>query len=276
VEGRAVKKDVNLYDSHYSRVEEEVYRAVRLEAYGEDLGQTSWTTAKEVDEFGRWLGLTQGQRVLEVACGSGGVSVRLAENFGVSVSGVDVNPSAVAAATERARARGAQDRVEFRAADADERLPFPDASFDAVFCNDAANHFRDRKHVLTEWHRVLRAGGKCLYTDPIVVTGCVSSAEIAARSSIGFYVFMPPGVNEALLRAAGFRVRLTADVTENSVLTSRRWREARSAHRDALLRLEGEAQFDGIQRFLETVHTLVSERRLSRFAFMGEKAEPGA
>jgi SAM-dependent methyltransferase len=267
-----MKPPVDLYDSHDGNVEAEVYRAVRLETYGEDLGQTSWITAAECDEFCRWLGLRSGQRVLEVACGSGGTAVRMAESFGVSVTGVDINPAAIVAATNRARARTVQDRAHFRAADATEALPFPDESFDVLFCNDSINHLRDRLRVLADWHRVLRPGGRCLYTDPTVVTGWLSNAEIAARSSIGFFLFIPKGFNEAALCAAGFRLVLTADVTAGVSRSSQRWREARSRHRGALCEIEGQTKFEEIQQFLTTVHTLASEGRLSRFAFMGEKA----
>lgn len=266
-----MKNPVDLYDSHYGNVEADIYRAVRIEAFGEDLGQTSWITARECDEFCRWLDLRADQRVLEVACGSGGTAIRIAERFRVSVVGVDINASAVLAATTRARARTVHDRVEFQVADANHALPFPDESFDALFCNDSINHLRDRTRVLAEWHRVLRPGGRCLYTDPIVVTGCLSNAEIEARSSIGFFLFTPKGCNEAFIRAAGFRSVLTADVTASVSLTSQRWHEARSERREALCELEGETRFEELQRFLTMVHTLASEGRLSRFAFMAEK-----
>ena len=267
-----MKKPVDLYDSHYEQVEAEVYRAVRAEAFGEDFGQTSWITAAECDEFSRWLGLKADQRVLEIACGSGGTAVRIAEGFGVSVVGVDINPSAVRAATDRARTRRVLDRVEFRVADANEVLPFADESFDAVFCNDAINHLRDRPRVLADWHRVLRPGGRCLYTDPVVVTGCLSNAEMEARSSVGFFLFTPKGFNEASAVAAGLRLVLTADVTAGISRTSLRWHEARSKRREALCGVEGETQFEELQSFLMVAHTLASEGRLSRFAFLAEKA----
>jgi hypothetical protein len=132
---------------------------------------------------------------------------------------------------------------------------------------------RDRHRVFADWYRLLRPGGRCLYTDPIVVTGVLSNAEIAARSSIGFFVFTPLGVNEALLRAAGFRVVLTADVTESVHATSARWQDARARRRAELCELEGETGFEELQRFLATVSVLAGERRLSRFAFLAEKGE---
>lgn len=263
---------VNLYDSHYGKVEADVYREIRAETYGEDLGQTSWITAEECDALASRLGLAPGRRVLEVACGSGGVSARLATRLGASVVGIDVNAAAVAAATARATAAGCSDRAEFRVADADRVLPFPDAWFDAVFSNDSINHLRDRRRVFSEWHRLLKPGGRCLYTDPIVVTGPLSNAEIAARSAIGFFLFMPVGANEELLRQAGFRVLEVADSTAPVARVAERWRAARGRRRERLCQLEGESEFERLQEFLSTVHRLASERRLSRFAFLAEKA----
>ena len=264
-----MKPPVDLYDSHYDRLDDEVYRSIRTETFGVDLGQESWITADECDRFCDWLGLAAGQRVLEMACGSGGVAARIAANRGASVVGTDVNAFAIRAATARTATAAAQ--LEFLTANADERLPFPDASFDAVICNDAINHFRDRPAVLAEWRRVLRAGGRCLFTDPVVVTGLVSQAELEARSSIGFFLFSGVGANEALLQAAGFRLERTADLTDAVAQVSRRWRAAREKWRSQLIRLETEAGYEAVQRFLAAVHVLAFERRLSRIAYVGRR-----
>ena len=113
-----------------------------------------------------------------------------------------------------------------------------------------------------------------LYTDPVVVTGPVSNAELATRSSTGYFEFCPPGVNEQLIGQAGFELVRAEDVTENEVEVSRRWHAARQRRAAELTRLEGGETFAGLQRFLATMHRLTSERRLSRFAYLGRK--PGA
>ena len=264
-----MKARVDLYDTHYDRLEHEVYRSIRARTFGVDLGQESWITAEECDRFGDWLGIEAGQRVLEVACGSGGIATRIASLKGASVVGTDINALAIGAARKRAESQGLAGTVEFLTADADSGLPFPDRSFDAVLCNDAINHFRNRRQVLQEWSRVLRVDGRCLFTDPVVVTGLVSNEELAARSSIGFFLFSVPGANDALLRAAGFEVERTMDVTANLVETSRRWREARADRRADLAALETEATFEAIQKFLAAVHALAADGRLSRFAYVG-------
>lgn len=150
-------------------------------------------------------------------------------------------------------------------------MPFPDESFDVVFCNDSINHLPGRMEVLRDWHRVLRPGGRVLFTDPIVVTGQLTNEEIRARSAIGFFLFTPLGCNERLLAESGFVVRDVRDLTGAVASVSRRWRDARDKRREALVRLEGEQGFEGLQRFLDAVYTLAGERRLSRIMYLAAK-----
>ena len=266
-----MSKDVDLYDSHYGHLEADPQVEVRRQTYDEDLGQASWITLAEAREFFGALELGLGHRALEVACGSGGITCRIAVETGAQCVGVDINPQGIAAAARTAQEQGLSSRVSFQLADAGRWLPFPDESFDAIFCNDSINHLPGRLEVLQDWYRLLRPGGRLLFTDPIVVTGQLSNDEIRARSSIGFFLFTPVGCNERLLAESGFRLREVRDVTEAVASVSRRWRDARDERRAALVRLEGEEGFEGLQRFLDAVYTLASEGRLSRYAYLASK-----
>lgn len=262
---------VNLYDNVYGDFGSTAEAAVRREAYGEDLGQSSWLTAREWLEFADQLGVLPESEVLEVGSGSGGPAVYLAATRGCRVTGVDINEHGVRNARKLAQDRGLTERARFEAVDASRPLPFPDGHFDAVVSNDAMCHITNRLAVLRDWHRVLRPGGRALFSDAMVLTGVVSHEELATRSSIGFYLVVPPGVNESLLREAGFTVQAVQDVTANEVEVASRWLQARARHREALVAREGEANFDGLQRFLQCVHTLSAEGRLSRYAYLAEK-----
>jgi SAM-dependent methyltransferase len=262
--------DVDLYDSHYAHLTSKALSDVRRETYDEDLGQSSWITLAEAREWFGLLSLAPGRRVLEVACGSGGMTRRMAEETGATAIGVDINVHGIEAATAAANRAGATS-VSYQVVDAGTRLPFPDASFDALFCNDAINHLPGRVGVFAEWHRVLKPGGRLLFTDPIVVTGPITNEEVRVRSSIGFYLFVPAGWNEAQLERTGFVVEAIHDVTAAETSVSGKWRDARARRREALVALEGERDFDGLQRFLETVWTLSREKRLSRFAYVAQK-----
>ena len=101
--------------------------------------------------------------------------------------------------------------------------------------------------------------------------GLVTKEEFATRSSTGDFAFGPPGANETLIREAGFELVQVDDVTNNETEISRRWHDARQRRAPDLIQLEGEETFEGLQRFLATVHRLTSERRLSRFAYIGRK-----
>ena len=262
---------VDLYDNAYSHFTNSAEAAVRQQTYGEDIGQSSWMTAQEWLGFADQLKVTASTRVLEVGSGSGGPATYLAMKRGCRITGVDINQHGVQNGTQLAKARGLSDRVEFRAVDAGAPLPFKPDTFDAVVSNDAMCHIRRRADVLRDWHRVLRPAGRALFTDAMVITGPVSHEELATRSSIGFYLFVPPGENERFLREAGFEVLEVQDLTPSAADISRRWHDARAEHREVLISSEGRENFDGLQRFLACVHTLSTERRLSRFSYLAKK-----
>jgi SAM-dependent methyltransferase len=261
----------DLFDSTYAHFTHDVLAAVRKETFGEDIGQNSWTTVDEYERFITWLGVARNHHVLEVASGSGGPALFLARAARCRVTGIDSNEAGVATATDAADRAGMSEQVRFKLADATAGLPFDRNSFDGLICIDSMNHFPDRLAVLREWCRVLRPRHRAVFTDPVVITGPITNDELALRSSIGLFVFVPSGLNEALIQQAGFRLVRQEDVSENAALVAGRWHDARDAHREDLTRIEGEERFEGLQRFFDAVHRLTRERRLSRIAYVAEK-----
>jgi ubiquinone/menaquinone biosynthesis C-methylase UbiE len=264
---------VDLYDNAYANYGAEAYWQIRVETYGDDFGQTSWVTTAESKEIPRSLGLTPNSYVLEIGCGSGQYALQVAETVGCRLVGVDINQPGIDNANQLAAARKMSGQVRFERCDASKKLPFDNATFDAAFANDVLCHIPNRHGVLRELHRVIRAGGRLLFSDALIVGGMISHQEIAARSSIGYYVFSPPGENERLLQQEGFRVMSATDTTENAAQIARRWHDARQKRRDELLAIEGEGTFSGVQQFLSTVHTLTSEGRLRRYVYLAEKPD---
>lgn len=263
------------YDTHYGNFETELYAEIRREAFGEDIGQNSWLTASEFDEFLRWLDLSAGKSALDVACGSGGPALRMMASTGCFVVGIDLNGQAISVAKSIASQQEFNGRGEFYVMDATEQLPFSDAQFDAIICIDAIHHFPDRPLVIAEWTRLLRPGGRLLLTDPATVTGQLTSEEVAVRSSSGYFLFVPKGYDEDLITQAGLRLLTCKDVTANMAEIAERRRAVRASRSLRLRNVEGDQAYELQQNFLKVAACIAKEGRLSRFVYLAEKHVQG-
>lgn len=104
------------------------------------------------------VGVRQGDRVLDLACGTGAVTRIAAARATVrgSVTGVDVNGDML---EEARRASGIAPAITWRRSDAHDLGP-PDHAFDVAFCQQGLQFFADPSAVLREVHRVLSPGGR--------------------------------------------------------------------------------------------------------------------
>jgi 2-polyprenyl-3-methyl-5-hydroxy-6-metoxy-1,4-benzoquinol methylase len=264
---------VRHYDANYGNFQTELYAEIRREAFGEDIGQSSWLTADEQDRFLGLLELSPGKRLLDVACGSGGPALRIATKTGCSLVGIDMHEDAVSTANSLAAQDGLSGRAEFRVANGAEPLPFADTFFDAITCIDAINHLPDRPRVLSDWARLLKPGGRLLFTDPITVTGPLTNEEIAVRGSIGFFLFVPLDYDRTVIADCGLRLLVCEDVTANMAEMAERRGAARASRSHLLSEIEGAETYNGQQTFFAVAARIAKERRLSRFLYLAEKPQ---
>jgi ubiquinone/menaquinone biosynthesis C-methylase UbiE len=103
--------------------------------------------------------LQPGERVLDIACGTGVVARHVAQQIGDSgsITGIDLNEGMLEMARAQAEKLGA--KVEWRQGDAG-ALPFDDSSFNVVLCQQGLQFFPDKPAALREMHRVLMPGGR--------------------------------------------------------------------------------------------------------------------
>jgi SAM-dependent methyltransferase len=187
-------------------------------------------------------------------------------------TGTDISAAALAAGRARAESLGLGDRVALLVADLNRDLPFSDGAFDAAMSLDVIVHLRDRLSWFREVRRVLKPGGRLLFTDAGVVTGAVSSDEIRQRALHGDTFFVPDGFNEHLLERAGLRAVVREDRTESLLRNAGGRLAARLAHRAELEEVEGGDEFERQRRYLEVVDALARRGAMSRFLYVAESA----
>jgi SAM-dependent methyltransferase len=260
------------YGSQYARIYSQLASEIRKEAFGEDLGQESWRSPTEQAEIAELLRLGPEARALDVACGAGGPSLAFVKRTGCRLVGVDIVPEGIACAAAEAEERGLSDRAKFIVISAGERLPFEDGAFNAVMCIDSICHFPDRHSALRDWVRLLKPGGRLIFTDPFVMTGPLSKSEIDGRCALGSnLLFVPRGFNESAASEAGLQLVHSEDRSAAAAVIAGDWRDARTRRAQALIDEEGEDWFQRRQVMLDTTSRLAAERRLTRFFYLAEK-----
>ena len=164
--------------------------------------------------------LHPGERVLDVACGTGIIARLAAQRVGAagSVTAIDLAPDMIDVA--RKTPAPATPVIEWHVGDAG-ALPFPDNSYDAVLCQMGLMFMSDRSAAVTEMRRVAAPGGRVVVNTPgaiqppleIIERALVEhiSADLGGFIRVVFSMHDPQAVAE-LLRDAGLHdVTATVD-----------------------------------------------------------------
>jgi cyclopropane-fatty-acyl-phospholipid synthase len=203
---------------------------------------------RKVDLIARKLDLVPGMRLLDIGCGWGTMAIHAAKSFGASVVGITLSAPQQRYATERARAAGVGDLVEFRLQDFRD---VSDGPYDAISSIGMFEHV-GRKSIEVyagKIFRLLRPGGRFLnhaIGRPATTDDAPARSEarrIARRLSLAAglrgpskigspfmerYVFPDGelhevGVVASMFQAHGFEVRHLEGLREHYVLTLRDW-----------------------------------------------------
>jgi SAM-dependent methyltransferase len=146
-----------------------------------------------------------GMRVLDVGCGIGGPARWLAAKHGCRVTGIDLTEEFIAVADMLTARCGLGDAVAFRHGDA-LYLPFGEAAFDLVWCQNVSMNVDDKPRFYREIRRVLKPGARFTSTD--MAAGPAGAPHYplpwAREPSISFLV--PEAEMRRIIEAAGFRI----------------------------------------------------------------------
>lgn len=195
-----------------------------LNTLGTDLSNVTLNDLQPVDEFHirgdvatkeliALSNFTPDQHILDVGCGIGGSTRRLAHETGCRVTGIDLSDEYIDVAERLTQLLNMQERVKFHAASALE-LPFDDNAFDGVWSLQMNMNVEDKLSWLTETYRVLKPGGRAILYE---VCGSINTPQHfpvpwAQDSSMSFLV--PPKSFRDIITAAGFEITVWNDKTD--------------------------------------------------------------
>ena len=186
-------------DQHY----DDAFAGFLEEIWGE--GYLSPGGPAEVSRVLSGLDLT-GKSVLDIGCGTGAITLSLAQDHGAALAvGIDVEPAVCALAQRRVDAAGASDRVQIKQVTPGP-FPFDDGSFDVVFSKDSIIHIADKEALATDIFRVLRPAGCFAASDWLTNhDGPLSPAmqRYVDLEGLGFAMASPDRYKRAL-ETAGF------------------------------------------------------------------------
>jgi SAM-dependent methyltransferase len=214
---------------------------------GEYVGQESFVSAGEIRALEAAIGIGPGDRVLDLCCGAGGISLYLIEQTGCHLLGVDLSRAAIRLARDRAARRGLGDRATFLVAEAT-RPPFTRA-FSVVLLFETMLAIEDKLDLLHAIRRVIEPGGRVGLTleagDPL------TPDERGSMPDGDRTWLLPEAAFRALAGAAGFRVRRVEDRT---AAHAGRATGLAAAFRSERAGIEGALGADGYEHLLAGHH----------------------
>ncbi|MEU8029011.1 cyclopropane-fatty-acyl-phospholipid synthase family protein [Streptomyces sp. NPDC049099] len=209
-------------------------------AYWEDGGTLESAQRDKLELISRKLGLTPGQRLLDVGCGWGSMAIHAAREHGVSVVGVTLSQEQAAYARKRVADEGLTDRVEIRVQD---YRDVTDGPFDAISSIGMAEHVGAERYLeyAQQLYGLLKPGGRLL-NHQIARRPQHDESSYRVDPFIDAYVFpdgelAPIGSTVTQLERAGFEVRDVESIREHYARTLRRWVANLEADWDHAVRL---------------------------------------
>jgi sarcosine/dimethylglycine N-methyltransferase len=213
----------------------------------------------------------EGSRVVDFCAGLGGPARYFAYRYGADVTGIELTPARVKGAQELTLRVGLQDRVRTIEGDV-MRAPLPDAGFDVVISQEALLHVPDKKRALTEAYRVLKPGGRLVFTDWVAHRPLSNADRELMWRGMAVTNLYSLQVYADLLRAAGFTVQSVEDLTHDwgGILKERlaMYRKLREETRQAGAPAGHDAFYESYVRFVD----LVNDGALGGGRFSGQRS----
>jgi MPBQ/MSBQ methyltransferase len=211
-------------ERHYTRSQLERSLLEALERAGKDFERLSLDDLAPIDEFhirgqeatkelAEEIGLDAEKLVLDIGCGLGGASRRLASEYGCRVIGLDLTEEYCRVAEALSSRLGLQALVSYRTGNA-LALPFDETSFDVVWTQHASMNIGEKARLYGEMYRVLKPGGQLALYDILAGPGGEVHFPVPWAREPAMSFLVSPDELRGLLRETGFTITSWKDTTQ--------------------------------------------------------------
>lgn len=160
----------NLYNDIYATLShsetfKNILKESQAEEYAGDIEQFSFVTRTDMDRMAVNILSSGAEKILDLGCGTGGITLRLSQLTGITAIGIDISHIAISCAQELARKVGVKNLSpsEFVVADFT-ALPFQASTFNSVVSIDAIQAAQNKVRCAQEIARVLTTHGQFMFT----------------------------------------------------------------------------------------------------------------
>ena len=158
--------------------------------------------------------INESTHVLDLCCGLGGPARYLAYHYGCRVTGVDMNTDRLAGAVRLTERTKLQDRVLFHHANA-LQTGLADETFDVIVSQEAFCHIPNKKTLITECVRLLKPGGRIVYTDILARSSMTNEIRSRLETEMVFSELSTLEQYCHLLEEKGCQVIEVEDLSDN-------------------------------------------------------------
>jgi len=171
--------------------------------FPEEFGHVSFTTLPELRRVAAELRLRPGDTLVDLGCGMGGPALWVARETGARLIGVDLSAVAVEQASARAAQLGLAGQAHFVVGSL-AKTGLDTSSADGAMSEDALQYVPDKRAALSEAARILRAGGRLVYTAYELDRGRAANMPVLGVDPVEDY--------RPVLAEAGFRIEIYEEV----------------------------------------------------------------